>query len=111
MKIVGLDELTPNQLADELKHGGKFVMYKFCISLLIVTFQRPSSIYFIRSDQSRVPAGLVGLCCPCFWVGGASRGDRFIPSERFGPIAPVARMSPMKSSPPCWKPQRSTINQ
>jgi hypothetical protein len=31
--------------------GGKFVVFEYCISLLIITLKRPSGIYFIRSDE------------------------------------------------------------
>jgi hypothetical protein len=58
MKINGIDGLTISQLQDEVNRGGKFVVYRFCISAVVVTFRRSSGIYFIKSDQSRVAKGL-----------------------------------------------------
>jgi hypothetical protein len=52
MKIVGIEGLTSSQIAEELQRGGKFVYFKYCISVVILTFQRPSDIYFIRANES-----------------------------------------------------------
>ncbi|MEZ5427752.1 MAG: hypothetical protein R2747_15895 [Pyrinomonadaceae bacterium] len=51
MEIKGLENISPQMLSQEIKRGAKFVVFEFCISLLIVTFKQPSSIYFIRSDE------------------------------------------------------------
>ena len=58
MEIVGLEDLTPRELADELDRGARFVVYRYCVSLILVTFQRSSSIYFIRSDEGALAPGL-----------------------------------------------------
>jgi len=47
MKIIGIDGMTRQQLSDALKAGGKFVMYQYCVSILVMTFKRSSDIYFI----------------------------------------------------------------
>lgn len=58
-KIVGLEGIqSGGQLQQEIQQGGKFVMYQYCISLLIITFKRPSNIYFIRQEESAVVKGL-----------------------------------------------------
>lgn len=58
-KIVGLEDIqSGGHLQQEIQQGGKFVMFQYCISLLIITFKRPSNIYFIRHDQSAVVKGL-----------------------------------------------------
>jgi hypothetical protein len=58
-KIVGLEEIqSGSHLQMELNQGGKFVMYQYCISLLVITFRRSSNIYFVRSDQNAVVKGL-----------------------------------------------------
>jgi hypothetical protein len=54
MKIIGLEGLDGHQLTIELQKGAKFVIFKYCISIVILTFQRPSDIYFIRSGESAV---------------------------------------------------------
>jgi hypothetical protein len=58
MKIVGIEGLDGQQLAAELRKGGKFVIFKYCISIVILTFQRPSDIYFIRAGESAVGKGI-----------------------------------------------------
>ena len=58
MKIHGLDNITGAQLAEEIDKGGKFVIYQYCVSILIMTFRRPSEIYFIRAGESAVGKGL-----------------------------------------------------
>jgi len=58
MKIVGIEGLDGQQLASELQLGGRFVIYQYCISILILTFKRPSDIYFVRAGESAVGKGL-----------------------------------------------------
>jgi len=58
-KIVGLEDIqSDGQLQQEIQQGGKFVMYQYCISLLIITFKHPTNIYFIRQEESAVVKGL-----------------------------------------------------
>ena len=58
MKINGLENMTGSDLRTELPKGAKFVLYQYCISILIMTFKRPSNIYFIRAGESAVTKGL-----------------------------------------------------
>ena len=58
MKIVGIEGLDRNLLAFELQQGARFVFYQYCISILILTFKRPSSIYFLRPGESAIKKGL-----------------------------------------------------
>ena len=51
-KIVGVEGLTNEMVQEELQRGAKFVVFPYCISILIMTFRRSSDIYFIRSGQS-----------------------------------------------------------
>ena len=58
-KITGLEEIqSGSHLQMELKQGGKFVVYQYCISLLVITFRRSSNIYFIRSEENAIVKGL-----------------------------------------------------
>jgi len=58
-KIVGLEDIkSGGQLQQEIQQGGKFIIYQFCISLLIITFKRSSSIYYISHEQNAVVKGL-----------------------------------------------------
>jgi len=55
MKIVGMDVVkTQAELQDELSRGAKFVYFQYCISILVMTFRRPSDIYFVRAGESTV---------------------------------------------------------
>jgi hypothetical protein len=58
-KIVGMeDNKSGGELQQELQQGGKFVMYQYCISILILTFRRSSNIYFIRHEENAIVKGL-----------------------------------------------------
>jgi hypothetical protein len=58
MQIKGLENITHQQLAQELAQGAKFVVYSYAISLLIVTFKRGSEVYYIRPGESSVTKGM-----------------------------------------------------
>lgn len=54
MKIQGLGDMTLGQLQFEIDRGGKFVIFEYCISILVLTFKNPTDIYFIRNGESAV---------------------------------------------------------
>lgn len=58
MKIVGIEGINGQQIAFELERGAKFVIYQYCISILIMTFRRSSDIYFVRAGESAFSKGL-----------------------------------------------------
>ena len=58
MKIVGAEGLTNAQMQEELQKGARFVMYQYAVSVLVMSFRRSSSIYFIRAGQPAVTPGL-----------------------------------------------------
>jgi hypothetical protein len=58
MKIQGIEGMTGEQLQIELQRGARFVLFQYCISVLVMTFRRPSDIYFIRAGESAVAKGL-----------------------------------------------------
>ena len=51
MQINGLENISPQQLSQEVSRGGKFVVFEYCISLLIITFKQPSSIHYVRPGE------------------------------------------------------------
>ncbi|HEY2168147.1 MAG TPA: hypothetical protein VGJ30_00865 [Candidatus Angelobacter sp.] len=57
-KIVGIEGMNPQQLANELQSGARFVQYQYCVSALVITFKRGTDIYFVRADESRLVKGL-----------------------------------------------------
>ncbi len=58
MQIAGIESMGINELNFEIQRGGKFVIFHYCISIVIMTFKRPSKIYFIRAGESAVSKGL-----------------------------------------------------
>ena len=58
MKIHGMNGLTPHQIADEVQNGAKFVMYQWCISIVIMTFKRGTDIYYLRPGENGAVKGL-----------------------------------------------------
>jgi hypothetical protein len=51
-KIRNADKLSDVEFSKELEKGGKFVVFEYAISLLIVTFKRSSDVYFIKAGES-----------------------------------------------------------
>lgn len=58
MTIRGMNGLTLDELQREIALGGRFVFYKYCVSMIVVTMQRPSDVYFVRGSESAVFHGL-----------------------------------------------------
>lgn len=56
-KIKGLDNLSVAELNKELSEGGKFVVFPYAVSLLVVTLRETSDIYFVKGDESMVKYG------------------------------------------------------
>ena len=50
--------MSPDQIQAEIERGGRFVLYRYCISLLVITLRRPTDIYFVKAEGSRVRTGL-----------------------------------------------------
>ena len=58
MKIKGIDHLSLAEIDAELEAGGRFVNYQYCISLLLVTLRRPSSVMLLTAHDRGVIRGL-----------------------------------------------------
>jgi hypothetical protein len=67
MKIIGLEGMTGDQLNMELQLGGKFIIFQYCISIIVLTFRQSSDIYFIKANENAVSKGigfsLISLLC------------------------------------------------
>ena len=50
--------MTPDELTFEIQRGGRFIVYQYCISLLVVTFRRNSSVQFVRAGENATVKGL-----------------------------------------------------
>lgn len=53
-KIVGIDGMSGADLQMELGRGGKFVVFPYCISVVVLTFRRGSNIHFIKGGENAV---------------------------------------------------------
>lgn len=57
MKIHGVDGMSPENIRDEINRGGRLVIYTYCVSILVMTFKRPTDIRLIRAGHSPAAAG------------------------------------------------------
>lgn len=71
MKIKGLENLTNEEINRQLELGGKFVVFPYAISILVMTFKRSSDIYFLKSNESAIKYGYKYLLISLFvgWWG------------------------------------------
>ena len=51
-KIIGLEGMTVEDVNRELASGAKFIVFLYCFSIVILSFKRSSSIYFIKSGEN-----------------------------------------------------------
>ena len=52
--IQGVDGLSVEEILDLVARGGRFVQFKYCFSLMVVTVTQPTDIFFIRPGESAV---------------------------------------------------------
>jgi len=57
-KIRGIEGMKHGELDFEIQRGGKFVLFQYCFSVVVMTFKRPSDIYFVRSGENPLVKGL-----------------------------------------------------
>jgi len=48
MNIIGIEGFTDEQIHLAVERGAKFVVFQYCISVVLMTFKRSSDVYFIR---------------------------------------------------------------
>ena len=52
-KTVDMEEIkSGGHLQQEIQEGAKFVIFQYCISLVLITFNRSSNIYFISHSDN-----------------------------------------------------------
>lgn len=51
MSIIGLEGLSTDEVNRELQQGARFVVFEYCISIIILTFKRGSAVHFIRAGE------------------------------------------------------------
>jgi hypothetical protein len=58
MKLKGVEGMSIATLEQEVQQGGRFVIYTFVFSIIIMTFRRSSPIYYIKPHTGAVGPGL-----------------------------------------------------
>jgi hypothetical protein len=71
MKINGIEGMTVSQVQSEVARGGKFVIFPYCISIIVMTFRRNSDIHFIKEGESALSASIGYILLSLFlgWWG------------------------------------------
>jgi hypothetical protein len=59
MAIAGMENMSDAEINEELEKGAKFIVYEFTFSILIMTFKRPSKVFFIKAGEGRVGKGMI----------------------------------------------------
>ncbi|UUC44700.1 hypothetical protein [Flavobacterium cerinum] len=52
MEIKNIDGLKVSQIRAIVNSGGKFVIFPYTVSIVLMTFKRSSSIYLVRPEES-----------------------------------------------------------
>lgn len=58
MKIVGAENMSPDQMRFEIQRGARLVYFQYAISVLVLSFRRASNIYFIPAGESAIGKSL-----------------------------------------------------
>ena len=53
MVVHGIENLTMKQLLDEVRFGGRFVVFQWCAGLVAGVYLRPSAICFVPVGRSK----------------------------------------------------------
>ncbi|MBN2362682.1 hypothetical protein JXL83_00960 [candidate division WOR-3 bacterium] len=54
MKFKNIDGFSGEDLLREIAAGGKFLVFQYCVSIVILTFKRVSAIYFVRGNEKKI---------------------------------------------------------
>ncbi|MES2888516.1 MAG: hypothetical protein V4739_10950 [Pseudomonadota bacterium] len=69
MTIPEIQHMSPTQLRSELQQGAKFVVYQYCISIVVMSFKRSSRVYFIPAQGTRRSRSVAGYCALSLVLG------------------------------------------
>ena len=67
-QIKNIEGLTVEEINLELSRGAKFVIFRYCISIILMTFKRSSDIYFIKAGESTIKYS-IGFTLLTFFLG------------------------------------------
>jgi hypothetical protein len=111
-----------SELERAVLEGGRFVFYQFCFSILVMTFKRPSSVFFLRGDEDgfhhafsnslvSLTAGWWGFPWGPIWTiatviknaQGGTDVTQAVLEEKLGPYRASQIMARRKPPSPCGK--------
>lgn len=52
MEIKNIEGLRVSQIREMVQQGGKFVVFPYTVSFILMTLKRSSDIYFIKADEN-----------------------------------------------------------
>jgi hypothetical protein len=52
MQIKNIDGLSVSQIRNMVQQGGKFVVFPYTVSFILMTLKRSSDIYFIKANEN-----------------------------------------------------------
>ncbi len=56
--IPEIEGMSVAQVREQIERGGRFVVFDYVISLLLITFKRSSRVFFVRHDESALVKSL-----------------------------------------------------
>jgi hypothetical protein len=71
MQIKNIDGLSVSQIRNMVQQGGKFVVFPYTVSCILMTLKRSSDIYFIKANENtfKYSYGFVFLNLIVGWWG------------------------------------------
>ena len=61
MKVSGIEQMKLGELVEQVKQGGRFVVFHWCVGLCVRTAIRPSPVRFVRPGERAGRGGLYTL--------------------------------------------------
>jgi hypothetical protein len=88
MNIRGVENMPVEELNDHVARGGRFVVFTYTVSVLVMTFKRSTDIYFIKPGQSAAMKGMPWTVMS-FFLGwwGFPWGFIYTPASIFGNLS------------------------
>lgn len=57
MRIVGIEDLSRDQIGFEVQQGARFVVFMYCVSIVVMTFRRGTDVYYVRPGDRAIAKG------------------------------------------------------
>ncbi|MFC5044845.1 hypothetical protein ACFSTE_21695 [Aquimarina hainanensis] len=67
-QIKNIEGLTTDQINQELVNGARFIVFQYCISIILMTFRKNTAIYFIKKGESTIKYS-IGWTLLSFFIG------------------------------------------